>query len=330
MQNWHGNGIPEGKPIDFGALLKQLISPNAPDASTAQGALGPATLTQLGNSGNSTADAIGPYQQGVAKALKDFGQKHVQDAVAAGADPIADIQNHPVMNYPSPSVDPTQILAGVVANHLANQQEPTNSQSNNNYNYKPDNPISSFFNMLGITPTPEAQVLLTQAAMNRQKIAAGQPADIALPQAQADYSQKLSQQVQQKMLGQEPIQPSDIATIKANVNKLNFDALNASSQRLDADMKTRQDAIEASQKTINLMGQIGGLFSGTGTTITPVVKQLEQEIQNIKKVKAKVDAQISNFNPPNPLGNQSSGFTEGATYKDANGNTAVYKNGKFQ
>ncbi len=298
--NWYANN-PQGDPSN---ILKMLLAPTS-NPDSAQSSLGPATLTQMGKVGASTGDAIGPYQEGVAKALKNLGEKHVQDAVAAGADPINDIQNHPVMNQNQN--DPTQLLAGLIAAHVANQSQSTQQQTTqNNTNQlapiqqqaldivsKPNNFIQAFGQAFNNASGANQQQLQNLAAA--QKIAAGQPAEIGLPQAE-------QQAIQQKMAGQEPLQPTDIATIKANVNKLNLDSLNMSSQRLDADLKTRQDAIEASQKTINLMGKLGGMFSGTGTTITPMMKQLQKEIDNIKQVKARVDAKIANFQPNNPTG----------------------------
>lgn len=57
-------------------------------------------------------------------------------------------------------------------------QKNTQQINNNQYGYSPDNPVSSFFNMLGIQPTAQNQVLLTQAKMNRQKLAGEEPLQV--------------------------------------------------------------------------------------------------------------------------------------------------------
>lgn len=195
------------------------------------------------------------YQKGVAKALSEQGYKHGTDALAAGVDPHK-IANHETMQ--PQQQDPAQVLSSLV-----NQAPKQDSQAQNNFGYKPDNPVSSFFNMLGITPTPESQLLLTQAAANRQKIAAGQPAEIAVPLAQAA-------EINQKIAGAVPLQPADIV-------KLNVDTYSAA-------LKANQDAYANSNtevanltKTLDILQQgrsTWGKAFGGNTDIMNSLKQV--------------------------------------------------------
>lgn len=181
--NWQGDKTPmQGQSIDANAILRLLLQPNAADPSTVANNLGPATLKQLGNIGATTEQAIGPYQQGVAKALKALGEQHATEAAAAGVSPT-DIQNHEIMNnQQDQSTKVLSSLLSMVPKNNGFQENPTPEQvpitqqrNQNNYGYKPDNPVSAFFNMLGITPSADTQLMLTQAQMNRQKIEGKEP-----------------------------------------------------------------------------------------------------------------------------------------------------------
>lgn len=129
------------------------------------------------------------YQKGVEKALKQAGESHTVEAIQQGV-PAEHIVEQAGLTQQPQQNDPIQILSGLIS--MAGQNKIDTVQQNNaqqpvtsNYSYQPDNPIAKFFNMIGFQPTPENQVLLTQAQMNRQKMSAGLPSEIALPQAQA-------------------------------------------------------------------------------------------------------------------------------------------------
>lgn len=130
MQNWQGDRTPMQPGPNVLDVLKALV-PTTP-ADSAQGNFGPATLTQLGAAGKSTADAIGPYQQGVAKALKDLGQQHVQEAHAAGMSPT-DIQDHPIMQNGQQQSDPNAmaILSSLISMNNANTNQFNAVDANN-------------------------------------------------------------------------------------------------------------------------------------------------------------------------------------------------------
>lgn len=182
------------------------------------------------------------YQKGVDKALSEQGYKHGTEAIQSGMNPN-DIATHDMMqSQQNVKQNPTSILSNMI-NPSTNTENPTN----NDFGYKPDNPVSAFFNMLGFQPTAEAQVLLTQAASNRQKIAAGQPAEIAVPQAQAA-------EINQKIAGAVPLQPADIM-------KLNIDSYSAA-------LKANQEAYANSNaevanlaKTLEILQQGRSTFS---------------------------------------------------------------------
>lgn len=282
--NWKGTGDAKGNPIDPIQALSMLLSKTA-NPQDAQNALGPATLQQVGSAGKTSSDAIGPYQEGVAKALKELGQKHTQEAVASGVNPV-DIQNHEIMQ-PQTHQDASQILSNLL---VGTQPEQKKSED---YGYKPDNPVSAFFNMLGITPTPEAQLTLTQAALNRQRLAAGQPSEIALPQAQASG-------LLQEQAGQKPIQPYEAAQLRAGQNTAQITAM----QDAITNLQKRRDALNAEfeqeGKTLSAVGRLGGLLTFQGQQMTPRQKAIKVEQRGIDRVLANMQAKMSGFTPENP------------------------------
>lgn len=159
------------------------------------------------------------------------------------------------------------------------------------------NPVIDFLTKLGFAQTPSNQLLLSQVALNKQKSAAGNPSEVALPQAQADL-------LNQKIQGKEPLQASDYANIVGGMNTLNLDALKTASQKMEDDLKERQSEIDTSQKTINMFGRLGGLFSGNGQTITSATQAAQKEINRLKIAKATIDSQIATFKPRNPVTNK--------------------------
>jgi hypothetical protein len=296
------------------------------------------------------------YQKGVNKILQQAGQTHATQALQAGMNPL-DIANHSAMqsgnsNQPSSSgqSQPQPVQSSVQLQPHPSQAQPFGQA--NQAMLPPKNPLTSegFNPQTGQTqeggfierglrgfaengPAGLISGLLgpsigTQMGVTRvgQVLKAGQPAEIAKPQAEAGYDTALSKQIQQTMSGNEPIQKKDIATIKGNMNQLSFDALNASSQRLQAEIDQKTKAKENLQSTINMFGHLSGLFSGSGQTIADGAKALDMEIQGAQTLKARVDSRISSFAAPNnPLDiNNSNSFVEGGTYTDAQGRTAVY------
>lgn len=139
------------------------------------------------------------------------------------------------------------------------------------------------------------------ATRESQILKAGQPADIALPQAQAGEAGAMTKSLQQKMEGKEPLQAKDYADIMGGLNSLNLDSLKTASQKMDDDLKERQTEIDTSQKTINMMGRLGGMFNNSGTTVTKATQKAQDEIVKLKAAKAAVDAKIATFQPRNPL-----------------------------
>lgn len=303
MQNWHGDNTPmQGVPIDISSLMS-LLQPNA-NPQDAQNGLGPATLKQVGNVGVTAQQATGRYQQGVAKALKDYGIKHATEALASGANPV-DIQNHPLMQDNSQEqgqIDPNAmaVLSALISKNAPASTGAVSSPTatpDSTGAYNPTNPIDKVFTALGITPSPDSQALLSEATLNRQKASAGNPSEVAVPQAQAAA-------INQKLQGKEPLQPADYASIVGGMNTLKLDALKTASQKMDDDLKERQAEIDTSQKTINMMGRLGGMFNGSGQTVTQASAAAQKEIQKIKLAKAAVDAKIATFKPNNPVTNK--------------------------
>lgn len=208
------------------------------------------------------------YQKGVNKALSEQGYKHGAEALQAGVDPNS-IATHNVMQPPTTPAgdirplningnnqsisDPLQLLSSLVAKNLSSQEQvnqiktkDNNQDKNtNNWEYKPDNPVSSFFNMLGFRPTPENQVLLTQAAMNRQKIASGQPAEIALPLAQTANQNALGEYQRLTNSGQKPIDPEQYMSAYSQMYQKAYEA-HASVAKTGGDIaKTSQDLMKS-------------------------------------------------------------------------------------
>lgn len=236
-----------------------------------------------------TDNQTNAYQDGVNKALKNAGEAHATQALQQGADPTA-IANHPVMQ----NNDPTQILTSLIANGIVQKSMQNQSSSpssdvstpaatnapvqNNNFGYKPDNPVSSFFNMLGITPSPDAQLALTQAAKNRQLIAAGNPGEIAVPQAQA-------QELQQRIAGAEPIQPKDIADLNRQTYSATIQAANDAWQRNTDEIKTMQEQYKALQEGRSGFSKgIGGQTKEMNAMQKVIISKMKQNQQHLSNM----------------------------------------------
>lgn len=202
-----------GNNIDFGAILQALIAPTA-NPQDANKAIGPATTNQLNKAGMGGYDPSAqinnnPYQEGVVKALKKMGEQHVTEAVSQDV-PVDHIiqqtglsqQNQ--LPQQAAQNDPRQALVGLLAGlsgmnaqegsqqvgmaqaaaqpsmdtSTATTKTATKSSVPNDYGYKPDSALSSFFNALGIKPTAQSQYYDVQAQLGRQKLAGEEPFQI--------------------------------------------------------------------------------------------------------------------------------------------------------
>jgi len=289
----------------------------------------PAMTMNNGSTGNAQGQQLPPQaQKAAAKALQDYYDQHAQavlshpDGISA-LNAVANGQQQPPMSTPDGvNQSGAQLLNSIVPNQQQGQNSPPKPQQQQNQYPNTQSgqqgqmqmPTGGILSQLlakaginiDLNPAGTAQRL--QNAASLQKINAGQPAEIALPQAQAGeakartaYTGQLSKELQQKMSGQEPLQAKDYAEIMGGMNSLNLDSLKTASQKMDDDLKERQAEIDASQKTINMVGRLGGMFSGGGTTVTKATQKAQAEIQRLKNAKAQVDARIATFQPRNPI-----------------------------
>lgn len=276
--------------FNIGELLGSLLKPT-PSPDSAQGALGPATLSQLGNVGATTKDATGPYQKGVAKALQQYGQMHGTQALQSGMSP-QDIQNHEIMtggNQNNINPDAMAVLQKLVQGNQQQPQSQTQTQTqntNSNGDYQPQNGISSFFNMLGFTPTPKNQALLAEAQATRQKIGAGQPAEISEPAARTANYNALTEMQNLTNKGQKPIDPEQYLNAYSGMYQKAYDAY---SKDEEAGAKLTQEALDQyndlSDKARN------GFQKGFGIQTKPMLASLQASAASLK---ASIDAR-SNF-----------------------------------
>lgn len=332
-------GAPQLSGADDGIQsLIQLLQPT-PDPQSANAALGPSTTNVLNNAANLSGNpnmAAGnydatqntginqqqaiqvlqgltksmggvsnqpnAYQKGAAKRLTEAGYDHVDTALKAGMNPL-DIANHDVLQSASPpqntnSQGTTQDSGQ--NNQQSNQQPNIQDQINSNIMQRllqasqaPQGALGQFGqnvrDLSGLSAARNANTESIQSQSGNQK------------DAQAQYQTALSDEVKQKMAGKEPLQASDYANIVGGMNTLNLDALKTASQKMDDDLKERQSEIESSQKTVNMMGRLGGLFNTDGQTVTGATKAAQNEIIKLKQAKAVVDAKIANFKPNNPV-----------------------------
>lgn len=233
------------------------------------------------------------YQKGVDKALQEQGYKHGSEAVMSGMDPN-EIANHPSMQ---PQGQGAQALAALVNPNTA----PVNQI--------PQVPNTGLLSkLLGIDLQPELTAQRLSNAGAVQKIQAGQPAEIAVPLAQAA-------EINQKIAGAVPLQPADIV-------KLNIDSYSAA-------LKANQDAYANSNtevanlsKTLDILQQgrstFGKAFGGSSdimNTLKSVITAKTAVNQQIGKNQAilmnnapKVTGQKSD-NSTNTVGKYS--FTKG-------------------
>lgn len=270
--------------IDVGQLLKMLISPTA-NPQDAQNALGPASLQQIGASGKTSAEAVGPYQQGVIKALKDLGQNHVQEAVASGADPINDIQNHEIMRQNTIDQKPLdntneQQIKNNILNQLLQLSQPKGF-------------LGRFQQNVAKTNGEMTDADVISNLLNVQKLAAGQPAEIALPQAQVSG-------LLQEQAGEKPIQPEQAAQLRASQNLAQITAMNDSIKNLQDRRNSLNTEFDQEGKTMSLMGRLGGLITFQGQQMTPRQKAIKVEQNGIDKVIARMQSKMSGFTPENP------------------------------
>lgn len=250
IQSLSGQNSVAGNPLD---IFKALIDLVGNSNEVVQGA------NNLDAQGK-TQQNQNAYQKGVAKALSEHGYKHGTEALAQGADPN-EIASHDMMQ----PTQPKDVLSSLV-------NPPT--QNSIGFGYQPDNPVSAFFNMLGIQPSPDSQLMMTQSAANRQRIAAGQPAEIAVPQAQAA-------EINQKIAGAVPLQPADIA-------KLNIDMYSAA-------LKANQDAYANSNTEVANLTKTLDILQQGRSTFGKAIGGSSDLMNSLKQVIAAKTAQNANI-----------------------------------
>ena len=302
-------------------ILSSLLQ-KTPDANSAQDSLGPATLQQLNKVGATGSDAVGPYQQGVAKALKALGEKHATEAVQAGVSPT-DIQNHDIMN---PQSDTLKVLSSLVAlatpqaqsndsssiNQQSGIKEQQPTQNDNSSQLTPlqqqamdiiqpqgVHPLGLLLNLIGnVTGMSAANQAINSIKLDNigkaQKVIAGQPAEIAVPEAQA-------KQLLQKISGQEPIQPYEAAQLRAGQNTAQITALNDSIDTLQKRRDSLNQEFLNEQKTISAGAKMGNLLSFKGQNMTPRMVAIKKEQFGIDKQLANAQSKLINFLPINPM-----------------------------
>lgn len=206
------------------------------------------------------AQNAGSYQKGVQKALQESGYNHATQAIQAGV-PQDQIANHPIMTsgQQQGQVNPQAmaVLQQLMSSKTSQQQNQQPQQ--NTGAYQPTNAVSAFFNSLGITPSAKNQDLNAQAQATRQQVNAGQPASIAEPQARAQqaiaeagYSGKLAQQIQQQMTQLTPKEQADFQVAMAQGKR---ETDNQYTQRLDDTIKSQQEYQDILTKSTNFIGR---------------------------------------------------------------------------
>lgn len=256
------------------------------------------------NSQDKTQQTQNAYQKGVNKALSEHGYNHGSQALAMGVDPN-EIANHDAMQAQDQSTQQaqSQTNSNPLDAQIADKQKQIQLNTLNQLveASKAPNFLQRFSQNIAKTNGGMTQADYLANLATTQKLAAGQPAEIALPQAQANYSGQLSQEVQQKIAGQVPLQPADLANIRGGLNTLSLDSLKASSDKIEKDIEQARQIADLHQKTINLMGHAGAWFSGSGQAVAKGAQDSLDYINKLQTAKAKVDAKISSFNPMNPL-----------------------------
>jgi hypothetical protein len=171
-------------------ILQALLDLAVPNASAD-------TLDKANKMDSNSTQQKNAYQKGVDKALSEYGYNHGTEAIASGMNPN-DIANHEVMQQPS-TASPHQGEIGpehmAVLQTLLSLAPGQNNQQANSQVLTPlqqqaldiVKPATSIFgklmeNMGNAGIVRQGQLANLAAA---QKIAAGQPAEVALPQAQA-------------------------------------------------------------------------------------------------------------------------------------------------
>lgn len=249
-------GNTQNQNIDLGSLLQSLLATRTVDQSKIPG-----------ESQDAAPAKPNAYQKGVEKALSEQGYKHGAEALASGVNPN-DIVSHEAMQPPgSPAGD---IRPLTITGNAQNQQDGNNAlaQIVNQPSQLPNTPqvplTGLLSKLLGVDLQPDVTGQRLQNQASVQKIQAGQPAEIAVPQAQAA-------EINQKIAGAVPLQPKDIIG-------LNVDTYTAA-------LKANQDAYTNSNtevanlsKTLEILGQ---QRSGFGKAIggnTDLMKSLKQVI----------------------------------------------------
>lgn len=282
-------------------VLSMLLQKNS-NPNDAQNGIGPATTNQLNKIGATAADAIGPYQKGVAKALQDLGQKHVQDAVAAGADPINDIQNHSIMNQQESNTtqtDPIQLLSGLVSMLPQQQQQ-------SNINNLTDKQAQIKDNILGqliqSSTSPKGfiekfgQAFNNSSGANASQIANLQAMATAAgitpeQQYQQAGAQELGQSAIKQQLanaGKTPIQASELLSAQTSAQQKQIESqkaeIDAEKSNLQALIKTQGDVI--SHPVSMIMG---------GSGLKDIHKSIQQSMDRIKELQDNLNSQSMNY-----------------------------------
>lgn len=291
--------------------LTRLISPNAADPSTAANNLGPATISQVGNAGKTTADVVGPYQQGVVKALKELGQQHVQEAHAAGMSP-EEIQNHPIMNQGQD--DPSKILINLLST-IQSQNGPQNLSSPQSSATTPiqqqamtaiqpsTGPLGKFFDMIGATNAVRGSQLDN---LSKAQNIMGQTPEQQVYKAQTT-------ELNQKIAGAEPIQPKDIATLNRETYSASIQAANDAWQRNTEEIKAMQDQFKNLTDVRGPLQKFGGQTSEQKKLQKLIIAKIQQNQQHLTNIQTLIQ------NPPkavneNPSSVNNSPFQIGQQY----------------
>lgn len=304
----NANNSPFGNPLDLLKVIADLANNNQQnqDQSSSLDAQGKTQQTQ------------NAYQKGVNKALSEHGYKHGTDALASGVDPN-EIANHEAMQPPgtpagdirtltingqSQEPDPSQVLTNLINSNQQQSLNPIQQQALNIINPQGVHPLGMLLNLIGnVTGMGAANQSMNTAKLQNlataQKVIAGQPSEIAVPEAQAA-------EINQKIQGAVPLQPADIV-------KLNIDSYSAA-------LKANQDAYANSNaevanltKTLDILQQgrssFGKAFGGSSDIMNSlkqviaaktaanqkISKNQDILMKNAPKVTANVDNKNSGF-----------------------------------
>lgn len=249
------------------------------------------------------------YQKGVDKALSEHGYKQGTDALVAGVDPN-EIANHEAMQPTSPNVsapNPDHVallgsLLGVNTNNTTQNVMDSMQQQAADIVKPATSPLGKLLEAAGFGTQTKAKQLNNLA--KAQQIESGQPAEIAVPLAQAA-------EINQKIAGAVPLQQADI--VKLNVDtygaalKANQEAYtnsNAEVANLSKTLETLQNSRSVLSKSIggstDFMNQLKAVIAAKTLENQKIGKNQKMLIDNAPKV---------GNSEPNKIGKYS--FTKG-------------------